>query len=1010
MDKVKPMKLFRTLTLLLVLGLAATACSEGPELPADEELEVLRPEITNGRADSLLGVNYRGELEYGVPRDGTLERDLQFDSYEFEAGDDAVVTLEITQEGSTQRLDSTLFVFGPQDSNGAYPSDVLTYDNDSGFARLSKLDSLVLPGAGTYLAVVGSPAGLDRGDYRLVLTCESGSCDQSVTRRCSEGNAAKPVSYHTNLSGDWRLGLRPDANYSEISLANDPDHRAATFENAGSTLHGFIVSSTAPGDIQFANPSSALQHVKDAILASGGSILEETAGQELTTHDGFQASSARYKIEVAQAQRPGALRDAILASAPLTAGTYQGGNAGGLADTEFELRASVVQRPDRLIFTAALTAASNYDSHRFELADMVNTTNVSAESNVEEAACSAVTTTQAPAKADFYFVLDQSGSMTDDYDKVIAASNAFFDTLETTGLDYRVALTDMDPANTGLPRGGWMTDRADFIQGVDDLTLNGYQEYGLSNSIEGIQQMLAVDADASIAVRADAKLITIYMSDEEDNDFQDAPLGDNRPLLNQYISELKGQTTAFALVNIEPGNRFTDGEAYREVALATGGTYTDLQLADFQQTIDEIINAAQGLSSVYELLEVPVSASLHVTQGGAEVPRSRQDGYDYFPQSNTIAFYGSYAPQPGDPSVDLTVSYQTLSAGASPSAENTNGLCSDGIDNDGDGLVDCADSDCQAAGITVCALDCQPGFHDCGGTCVPSDSVDTCGNRCTPCAGAQDGDAACINEQCVQLSSYQQVSAGGVHSCALKTDGEIACFGHDYFGQSTPPTGTFTQVSAGVRHSCAVATDGSVQCWGRNRNNESAAPSGTFTRVSAGEFHSCAVATDGSIECWGRDNHGQSTPPSDTFTEVHVGRYHACGLTTGGQALCWGRDGYGQTTPPAAQFAQLTVGPRHSCGLKSDGTAECWGSNDDGRSTPPSDTFVSISAGESYTCGVTTSGTSVCWGLDDHGQSTPSSDTFAEVSAGDEHACGLTNAGHVVCWGKSASGRTDVPN
>lgn len=1009
------MKTTRLMTILLSLVLAASACSEGKDAP-DEGVDVLKPQITNGRADSLLGVNYRGELEYGVARDGVLERDLQFDSYEFEAGDDAVVSIEVTQAGSSQRLDSTLFVFGPKDANGAYPRDILTFDNDSGFARLSKLESLTLPSAGTYLVVVGTPNGLDRGDYRLLLACDSGSCDQSTTRRCNESNAARPVNYHSSLAGDWRLGLRPTDVYTDVQVANDAEHNAAVFTDSSSSIFGFVASSTAPGDLQFANPIDAVQHVKDAIVASGATVLEETTGQELTTHDGFQAATARYKIEVPQSMRPGAVRDAILDSAPLTDGALTGlPAAAGLADTVFVLRASAIQRSDRLVFTGALTAEVNAEQNQFAIADMINTTNVSAEANVEDAACSAVSTTQAPAKVDFYFVLDQSGSMDDDYDQVILASNAFFDTLANTGLDYRVAITDMDPNNTGLPRGGWMTSRADFIQGIDDLrndnTLSLGEEFGISNSIEGIQQMLAVGADPTVAFRQDAKIITIYMSDEEDNDFKSAPLSANQALLDQYIADLKSQTTAFALVGMEPGDRGFDGEAYREVATASGGTYSDLQSADFQQTIDEIINAAQGISSVYELLEVPVSASLHVSRDGSEVPRSRADGYDYFPQSNTIAFYGSYAPQAGDPSVNVSVSYQTLTAqGSAPANENTDGLCSDGLDNDGDGQVDCDDSNCQAAGVTVCAVACQDGFHDCGGTCVPSDSVDTCGDRCTPCGGAATGDAACVNEQCVALSSYQAISAGGVHSCALKADGQVVCFGHDYYGQSTAPSGTFTQVSAGVRHNCAIATDGSVTCWGRSRNGESNAPTGTFTQVSAGEYHSCAVATDGSVECWGRDNHGQSTAPNETFTEVHAGRYHTCGLTTAGNALCWGRDGYGQTTAPTTEFTQLAVGPRHSCGLKTDGSVECWGTNDHGRSTAPSETFTQIAAGEAYTCGVTTAGQALCWGFNNDGQTDPTTDTFAQVSTGDEHACGLTNAGHVVCWGNTASGRTDAPN
>jgi len=45
--------------------------------------------------------------------------------------------------------------------------------------------------------------------------------------------------------------------------------------------------------------------------------------------------------------------------------------------------------------------------------------------------------------------------------------------------------------------------------------------------------------------------------------------------------------------------------------------------------------------------------------------------------------------------------------GGSTGLENTNALCSDGIDNDGDGYIDCFDQDCCGAGLTVCSQ-CPP--------------------------------------------------------------------------------------------------------------------------------------------------------------------------------------------------------------------------------------------------------------------------------------------------------------
>ena len=40
--------------------------------------------------------------------------------------------------------------------------------------------------------------------------------------------------------------------------------------------------------------------------------------------------------------------------------------------------------------------------------------------------------------------------------------------------------------------------------------------------------------------------------------------------------------------------------------------------------------------------------------------------------------------------------------------------------------------------------------------------------------------------------------------------------------------GTFRQLSAGQNHSCAVRTDGTIACWGYNNNGQATAPAGVF--------------------------------------------------------------------------------------------------------------------------------------------------------------------------------------
>ena len=62
--------------------------------------------------------------------------------------------------------------------------------------------------------------------------------------------------------------------------------------------------------------------------------------------------------------------------------------------------------------------------------------------------------------------------------------------------------------------------------------------------------------------------------------------------------------------------------------------------------------------------------------------------------------------------------------------------------------------------------------------------------------------------------SFTQVSAGWDHTCGLKQDGSIICWGSDGFHQAVPPQGEFASVSAGGSHTCGLKEDGSVACWG----------------------------------------------------------------------------------------------------------------------------------------------------------------------------------------------------
>ena len=127
---------------------------------------------------------------------------------------------------------------------------------------------------------------------------------------------------------------------------------------------------------------------------------------------------------------------------------------------------------------------------------------------------------------------------------------------------------------------------------------------------------------------------------------------------------------------------------------------------------------------------------------------------------------------------------------------------------------------------------------------------------------------------------------------------------------------SFTAVSAAVDHTCGVKTDGSLTCWGSNSDGQSMPPAGEFVYVNSGYRNTCGVKRDGLIVCWGYDGFDKkSTPPAGEFASVSTAYNHTCGVKTDGIVACWGGNRDGQATPPEGQFVSVSAAYNHTCGV-----------------------------------------------------------------------------------------------
>ncbi len=331
------------------------------------------------------------------------------------------------------------------------------------------------------------------------------------------------------------------------------------------------------------------------------------------------------------------------------------------------------------------------------------------------------------------------------------------------------------------------------------------------------------------------------------------------------------------------------------------------------------------------------------------------------------------------------------------------------------------------------------------------------------------------------VNEWKDLSAGNAHTCGIKNDGSLWCWGNGGQGQlgtgntanQPSPTREVTgandwhTVSIGIYHSCAIKTDGSLWCWGQDTSSvkssptRHASPTTDWDNLSAGGSHNCAVKKDGSLWCWGTgaqgilgtgNNSNQYNPAreitnANDWHSVSAGSSHTCAIKNDHSLWCWGRGINGQlgtvstsetSTPTrertnANDWRSVSAGLYHTCAVKNDDSLWCWGSNNAGelgvgnttqQNTPTreitnANNWRDVSTKDNYTCAVKNDSSVWCWGLGGSGQlgtgntdwhSSPmreitNANNWNKISNGGQYACAIKNDGALWCWGSIGNGQ-----
>jgi hypothetical protein len=191
--------------------------------------------------------------------------------------------------------------------------------------------------------------------------------------------------------------------------------------------------------------------------------------------------------------------------------------------------------------------------------------------------------------------------------------------------------------------------------------------------------------------------------------------------------------------------------------------------------------------------------------------------------------------------------------------------------------------------------------------------------------------------------------------------------GGQHLRASGGPGGAFTEVSAGAYHTCAVRTDGTLTCWGDNAAGQASPAGGTFIQVSAGTLSHLRGPHRRQRGLLGRQWQGTSDAAE---RRLHPGERRRLSLVRGEDRRRPGVLGIQPLRASHTARGHLHRGARRRQShlrdperrhpdLLGEQHAAC------------ADAFVQISAGYSHTCGLHTDGTLTCSGNNTSGQATP---------------------------------------
>jgi hypothetical protein len=518
----------------------------------------------------------------------------------------------------------------------------------------------------------------------------------------------KALQLRSDTGGDWTVAMETVTKYTALTLGGASKQAAAVMNHDQQTtkVAGFVVSRASSALSATAESSAVVQSILTMFMGSTETTTLLASGTPGESHDGFKrVTLTTFQIAPKTGATVSTARDALVAQLlNTTVGKLTGLPAPiGTYTSKLILRLGTLLRKDgRVIFIGAVTeqaADSSFASDaRLVALDLANGTALAqagagTTGKTTSSHCESMQLPKSKPMVDIVWVIDESGSMNNNRKDIGNNANALFAYALSAGLDFRMGVT-----NVCSPNGAYRTEVGKFCSSASTVSTHdggadrfllpseqstfsacinnppGYEggaEYGLVNIGEAVLRHLPRAKNAPDKIRTDAKLVVIMVTDEMPQSLQKSPPGLTatsktcalnaanqgtvdgyvKPYIDLLSGKLKPEAKSVVHViggvcNSSCGAHVAHG--YKELAIARSGQVMDVCQKNLQTSLTLLFDDIIAESSPFQLVDVPISASLKVAHKGKIIQRSRYLGFAYNAAANAIWFSSAVQVQKGD--------------------------------------------------------------------------------------------------------------------------------------------------------------------------------------------------------------------------------------------------------------------------------------------------------------------------------------------------------------------------